>query len=62
MIKTKAMPLDCDMDDDSEPAVPKTQRRSLQQGETVPQIPTMLEQLDMAWKAANRSLSKTKTR
>ncbi len=36
----------------------RNQRRPLQKGETVPHIPTMFEQMDMAWAAANQVKAK----
>jgi hypothetical protein len=56
MSKAKASTMACDMDD--EVIAPKSQRRPLHKGETVPHIPTMHEQMDMACAAANRSKPK----
>ena len=52
MSKATAKSMACDMDDD-EVVYPKSQRRSLHKDETVPHIPTLYEQIDMAGLAAS---------
>ena len=52
MSKATAKSMACDMDDD-EVVYPKSQRRSLHKDETVPHIPTLYEQIDMACLAAS---------
>ena len=52
MSKPTAKSMACDMDDD-EVIYPKSQRRSLHKDESVPHIPTMYEQIDMAGIAAS---------
>lgn len=49
--KSMACTMAIDMDDD-EVVYPKNQRRSLHKDETVPHIPTLYEQIDMAGAAA----------
>lgn len=53
MTKATAKTMACDMDDD-EVVYPKSQRRSLHKDESVPHIPTMYEQLDMAGMTASK--------
>lgn len=49
-----------DYDADDETTEPKTRRRPLQRGESIPPVPTMVEQIEQAWKAANDSKPKAK--
>lgn len=54
MTKATAKTMACDMDEyGDEVFSPKSQRRSLHKDETVPHIPTMYEQIDMAGVASN---------
>jgi hypothetical protein len=46
--------MDADFDD-GDVIDPKSQRRPLQQGESVPPIPTMVEQMAMAWAAGTKA-------
>jgi hypothetical protein len=57
MSKATRTAIDYDADD-NEVVDLKSQRRPLQKGETVPHIPTMLEQMDSAWAAANHGRAK----
>ena len=62
MTKAKAETMSNDIDDDDVIDL-KCQRRPLHKGEMVPHIPTMYEQMDMAWLAAtNKPKSPSKSR
>ncbi len=58
MRKTKPITTGFELDDDV--VDPKSQRRPLHQGETVPPVPSLYEQLEMAAKALDRSRPKTR--
>ncbi len=45
-------PANTEFDPDDDIVEPKSQRRPLNRGETVPHIPTLIEQLDMVWAAS----------
>jgi len=50
------------LDSDDESFDPKAQRRSLKKGECIPMIPTLAEQVQMAWAANEKAAARPRGR
>jgi hypothetical protein len=54
------IPSGIELDSDNDSADTKCHTRPLAKGESVPRIPSMLEQMDMAWAASNKPAHKSR--
>lgn len=54
------IPSGIELDSDNDTVDTKCHTRPLAKGESVPRIPSMVEQMDMAWAASNKAAHKSR--